>query len=307
MALKRYRIENRLADVLALIQVLSVSTYAHRSEAGLQKELQGIPRSANDWGTIAAEHPEFFRFEKISTHSISLVARHSTTGKQRPVLDAPFIGRLVEAAIELHDREEARRFAWDKFLIPLGGVVLGGLLSIATSYYAAKFQVQNQIALQEAQDAKVTYSRLMGHKTVIRQLHFSRAEAVTNSDYHEARWVLSGSPKSSMDLEEARWWQRKAHELVSEIVRENQSLHADIGIVQARFPDTIRLIELTSRVLNARAIKVNPVPKYKNSDELDRWKETATSELDTMVESEYVKPLDELLEYLLQQLHQQPS
>lgn len=304
MALKRYRIKNRLADVLALIQVLSVSSYAHRSESGLQKELQGIPRSARDWGTIAAEHPEFFRFEKVSSHSISLVARHSTTAKQRPVLDAPFIGRLVEAAIGLHDREEARRFAWDKFLAPLGGVVLGGILSIATSYYAAKFQVQNQITLQEAQDARLTYSRLTGHKTVIRQLHFSRLEAVTNSDYHEAKWVLSGSPNSSVDLEEARWWQRKAHDFVLEIVRANQSLHADIGTVRARFPDTVRLVELTNRVLDARAIKVNAVPNYKSPADLDHWKEATMSELDTMVEAEYVKPLDELLEYLFQQLHQ---
>jgi len=45
--LKAYLKHGRLADVLALLQVLALDKSAHRSEAGLQEELQGVPASAD--------------------------------------------------------------------------------------------------------------------------------------------------------------------------------------------------------------------------------------------------------------------
>jgi len=42
---RRYLQPGRLNDVLALIQVLAFDMYSHRSERGLQEELQGKPQS----------------------------------------------------------------------------------------------------------------------------------------------------------------------------------------------------------------------------------------------------------------------
>jgi hypothetical protein len=52
-AMKKYSDPNRLADVMALIQVLALDEHAHRSEDGLQKELQGLPRSVKTWKEVA--------------------------------------------------------------------------------------------------------------------------------------------------------------------------------------------------------------------------------------------------------------
>lgn len=71
-----YLAEGRLADVLALIQVLALDEKTHRSEDGLASELQGPPRSAQKWPQIAERHPEFFRVRPLGEHRVSLVARH---------------------------------------------------------------------------------------------------------------------------------------------------------------------------------------------------------------------------------------
>ena len=73
-----YLIENRLSDVLALIQVLALDKYGHRTESGLEKELQGKPKSADSWTVLAKGHPEFFRVAIDKEHKLSLVARHVT-------------------------------------------------------------------------------------------------------------------------------------------------------------------------------------------------------------------------------------
>lgn len=43
---RRYLKGERLADVMALIQILALDEHSHRSEDGLAKELQGNPSSA---------------------------------------------------------------------------------------------------------------------------------------------------------------------------------------------------------------------------------------------------------------------
>lgn len=68
----------RLADVLALIQVLALDEHSHRSEVGLNDELEGPPRSAKTWEEVAEAHREFFRLAPSGTHRVSLVARHVT-------------------------------------------------------------------------------------------------------------------------------------------------------------------------------------------------------------------------------------
>ena len=72
-----YSKNGRLADVIALIQSLSLNEqYVYRSEDGLQSELQGKPRSAKLWSTIAQDHPEFFRYSFRKLDSYKFNVRH---------------------------------------------------------------------------------------------------------------------------------------------------------------------------------------------------------------------------------------
>ncbi|MHC4183617.1 MAG: hypothetical protein ACYSR0_09735 [Planctomycetota bacterium] len=127
----KYLIDGRLEDVLALIQVLALDEDSHRSERGLQKELIEKPKSAESWQTLAIEHPEFFRVEQTRKFPISLVTRHvsESSGKKRPPLQADVTQSLLNAAIELHDRQLKRSQRWT-VLIPIWVAVIGGLFLI---------------------------------------------------------------------------------------------------------------------------------------------------------------------------------
>lgn len=127
----RYLVSGRLPDVLALIQVLALDEKTHRTEEGLRSELQGMPQSAASWTEVAQSHPEFFRVRSEATHPVSLVARHvvpeDATGFR--LLPPEFIGRLLGAAIDLHDRQVKLAERWI-YLIPLWVALVVGTFSL---------------------------------------------------------------------------------------------------------------------------------------------------------------------------------
>lgn len=126
-----YSDTDRLADVMAMIQVLALHKYAHRSEKGLKENMQGLPRSAASWSEIALQHPEFFRIDEERKLGISLVARHVMPKGEYDVqeLKSDFVGRLLQAVIELHDRQLKRAWHWNIYL-PIVGAVIAGIFMI---------------------------------------------------------------------------------------------------------------------------------------------------------------------------------
>src|SRR5438105_9293589 len=134
----RYRDSNRLADVMALIQVLAQAEGALRSEDGLKKQLVGDPTSdAPSWTYLAENHREFFRVLPASDDypkaTLSLISRHvlpKDAEGNRPRLSPEFTAKLLDIAISLYDREQIRRQRFIAFLtifIPIGGAIVAGL------------------------------------------------------------------------------------------------------------------------------------------------------------------------------------
>jgi hypothetical protein len=113
----------RLADVLALIQVLDLDQYTHRSLDGLSKELQDRPTSSDSWLTVAKEHPEFFRVREDreeGEHDLSLVARHVLQKNEAGIREMPpgMARTLLQAALDIHGRQVSASEWWES-LIPL--------------------------------------------------------------------------------------------------------------------------------------------------------------------------------------------
>ncbi len=135
-----YTKPGRLAEVLALIQVLALGEATKRSELGIDTALLAGPSSADSWPSLAAEHPEFFRVDPERKHSLSLVARHAVPleGEHRPPFSPEFTSVLLQTAITLHDRQLAAAERW-KPLIPLWQPLIAGVLVLATSLLTLHF------------------------------------------------------------------------------------------------------------------------------------------------------------------------
>ena len=141
MKLTRYSDPKTLADVMALIQVLAqTADDTVRSETGLTDTLQRKPRSkgAPTWIDLAEHHPEFFRVNTDVKKSsrVSLISRYvlakDANGK-RPALSAEETAGLLNLAVNLHDRETARRDRWKPWLITLGAAAILGVFGLVTA------------------------------------------------------------------------------------------------------------------------------------------------------------------------------
>lgn len=142
----QYLVPSRLADVLALVQVLALDQHAHRSERGLVRELQGPPRSAIKWADVGQKHPEFFRVKTDGEHQVSLVARHviPKDDQGRSQIAPDYVSKLLQLAVELHDREVRRSQSWHVWLPFLGAMLaaaLGGALALIGVWLRSKLGV----------------------------------------------------------------------------------------------------------------------------------------------------------------------
>jgi len=141
MKKSNYHKPERLADVMALIQVLALAEETRRSEKGLGDDLQRHPESAESWTQLAQAHPEFFRVRapdargNTDVYRVSLIARAVVPkGEEdhREALSSDLLGKLLDIAISLHDRHKARTDQW-KALLPIAGAIVAGLFAIAVA------------------------------------------------------------------------------------------------------------------------------------------------------------------------------
>jgi hypothetical protein len=132
-----YTKDERLADVLALIQVLALDVHPKRTEIGMQQSLQGPPTSASSWFALAGEHREMFRVDPSSEFGLSLVARFVSRSKdgQGSQLEPEFVSALLQTAITMHDRQVQVK-EWWKSLIPLWSALVGAIVASATTLFA---------------------------------------------------------------------------------------------------------------------------------------------------------------------------
>ena len=129
---REYAQPERLADVMALIQILALHKYAHRSPDNLDETLQGKPLSADSWEEVAKKHPEFFRVKREGENTISLVARHAyprNESEGRDPLSPDFVGSLLHSAVDIHDRQVRRSERWT-YLLPIWVAIIAGGFSL---------------------------------------------------------------------------------------------------------------------------------------------------------------------------------
>jgi hypothetical protein len=158
-AITSYLQPGRLADVLALIQVLAYDRDSYRSEDGLYDELQRNPTVGGAWMALAKQHPEFFRVRDDQTRKprVALLARYVLDHQQlsdgedkRPPLDPSVANKLMELAIQLHDKQLERKSRWKSVVLPMAVAVIAAGASIAAAVITSSKPTAPAVAQQLA-------------------------------------------------------------------------------------------------------------------------------------------------------------
>lgn len=95
---------------------------------------------------LAKEHPEFFRVKEEngkSTH-VSLIARNAKESIRdddgdlvKPVLSADVANKLMELAVELHDKETQRKNLWKATVLPIVVAVIAATAAVTSAIITA--------------------------------------------------------------------------------------------------------------------------------------------------------------------------
>jgi hypothetical protein len=177
------------------------------------------------------------------------------------------------------------------------------LVAVVSSYLTYYWGLTAQIRLNDYQSRQKAYSKLIGENAIISQLYVSRFESYINSDYHEFRWKLNGSPKDSINQKEALRWMKKSEDQAIELAREKQILFETVELINALFPYTKKLEDLSDKIYH------HPIPKIKRPknnwslEELKTYKDSAVKQTQDFVQVNISKPIDELASYLKTQVH----
>jgi len=91
---------------------------------------------------------------------------------------------------------------------------------------------------------------------------------------------------------------QKSEDLAIEVSKALRDLFESIGVAKASFRRTPELDGLINRVFEFRPPAILGLPAGVSLSDLEKWKTTAVSQLQQLVESEYTKPINALLEYL---------
>jgi hypothetical protein len=185
------------------------------------------------------------------------------------------------------------------YLVP---AIVALIAAIITPFLTYQLGLRTQLEASEKQKKQQAHSELLGRKAIMTQLYVSRFEALIYSDYHEARWKLVGSPKDSIDLQEAQRWMHKSEDLVLEISKSNQSLFETLGLIRTSFRQTSELDSRLDHLYNFKIPQITKHPFDLNANQLENWKVQSVKQLQNLIEKEYSRPLDEISTYLAKEI-----
>lgn len=196
-ATSSYLQAGRLADVLALIQVLAYDRDTSRSEDGIKDELQRLPTTAASWLSLAAEHAEFFRVRSSEdrTPRVALIARYVKNyetqddgDEKRPALEPDVVNRLLETAIRLHDKQVLHDQRWTTY-IPLASVLLA-VFALVVSASQSVTQQRNWERSYTDQQTKDRDERALQQQRILdaRKVEEERESRLRDRDLFKPLW-----------------------------------------------------------------------------------------------------------------------
>lgn len=173
----------------------------------------------------------------------------------------------------------------------LGLLGIGALIDRFLSYF---LQVR-----KENQEKKFeVYRRLIGARIILRQVIVSRTEAYIFSDYFEFRYKLT---RDKWDFDESVRWMHKSEDYVQVVTKELQELFSILADISILFKDKPEIQLSINKLYKYKTLKIYLPADKLTIKQLEEWKTKGVKQMQELVENEYGK----LLEKLINQIHNQ--
>lgn len=155
---KSYLIEGRLADVLALVNYLSLINNDYASLGEIENNISPKPESNISWIGLCKAHPEFFSYNKDDQ---LFYLTYRKFNREKLSIDNTL--NLVSTAKDLQDKEISRKNR-NAHLIPLYIAVVSTLFSAFTIFYS-NYSIEKTI--NNVLDSRDTKTELILNKKII--------------------------------------------------------------------------------------------------------------------------------------------
>lgn len=174
--------------------------------------------------------------------------------------------------------------------------------ALLIAYFTYLLTLNSQKELNNYQKQQLVYSRLMGLKFPIKQIYVSRFESLIYSNYYEARFIKLKQSQDSFDFREANRKMHQSEELVYKIIDIHRDLFSCLGEIQILFKDTEKLDQLIGRLRTMKGFETKSFDPNLSLEKLNEQKVQAVSDLQRLVDKEIGEPIEDLSNYLKQDL-----
>lgn len=183
-------------------------------------------------------------------------------------------------------------FNFQPIISILGLLGIGAILDRLLNYF---LQARKEIKEKKHE----TYRKLMGVRIILRQTIVSRTEAYIFSDYYEFRHKLS---RDKWDFDESVRWMHKSEDYISIFTKELQELFNILANISILFKDKLEIQSTLNKLYKYKTITISKPDARLTIKQLEEWKTNAVKQAQELIEEEYGKPLEKLINQIRDKL-----
>lgn len=171
------------------------------------------------------------------------------------------------------------------------GAVVGSFTIIIAEF------IKNKLSKEKGNEERLyeILGELSSFSFSTKQYYSSKFEASIHSDYHELKWIKSGFPKDSLDLDESKRWMQMSESYVDKIIKNNRLLHKCLAKLKYVFRKDI---EVKTAIQSVYSLQLPQIASFNSNDknlDPEEWKVQSKNLLANEVKTKIEAPLLSLI------------
>jgi len=211
--------------------------------------------------------------------------------------------------------------SWYALVLNIFGGAISAAIGALAVYKTTQRSREHEDLIRSQEDARADrqirrdlIAQLYSKKRRLVQLYFSFNESKIYSRFYEGmisiildRKIADADYHIKENRSWSEYWIHRGNDIQDLLHAEEEGFLKIVGLISLSFPETERLITLIGKIDEIRTLIPPYAPEFKDLDSLEGWKDTALRNLDTEIRDVYLKPIDDLMDFLKPYLETDPK